>query len=335
MNKWYRSQGADSDVVLSSKIRLARNLDGVPFPCRMSDELRKSVCRKLYAAVQNSKLAGEFDFTELNSLSSIKRISLAEKGLISPQMAKQERYGAVLISKDESICVMLCEEDHIRINVMSAGLNFAQAYKKADELDNIFINSTKIAFSRRLGFLTSNPMHLGTGMKASALLHLPAITEKGMQSMLSGMISKLGFSIKPVYGDCGFYRLSNDLSLGIKEQSAVDNTNAVCEQIAKQERACREELLQYDAFEDKIFRAMGTLKMARKLSAKEFYSLISLARLGISMNIFDNNEKGTYENIGNMIYSLGTATVIADAGENLTAEDADKLRAQFIREQLG
>lgn len=335
MNNWYNSQGNNSDVVISSKIRLARNLDGVPFPCRMSDELRKSVCRRLFAAVQNSSLAGEFDFLEIDRLSDVKKISLAEKGIISPRMAGQEKSGAVLVSKDEGISVMLCEEDHIRLCSVTAGQSLNQAYKKADELDNIFINSAKIAFSKRLGFLTSNPMHLGTGMRASFLLHLPAISEKGVMPALRSMVSKLGFSIRPVFGESGFYELANDISLGITEQGAIDNINAICDQIIRQERSCREDMMNYGEFEDKLFRAMGTLKMARRLTAKEFYSLISLARLGIAMNIFGNNEKENLDNIGNMLHSLGNASVIADSDETLTEEDANRLRAQCIREQLG
>lgn len=334
MSKWYSAQGANSDVVLSSKIRLARNLKGIPFPCRMTDDLRKSVCKKLFAAVQNSNYAGEFDFLELDKLSEVKRISLAEKGLISPQMAKQSQYGALLLSKDESVAIMLCEEDHIRLNVMGAGQSVKEVYDRANRIDDVFINNTQIAFSERLGFLTSNPMHLGTGMKASVILHLPGICEKGMMGTLRNMVSKLGFSIKSVFGDGSFYELSNEISLGITEQSAMDNLNAICDQIVKQERACRDDLVTYDEFQDRIFRAMGTLKMARQLSAKEFYSLISLARLGIAMNIFDNNDNESYENIGKMMYSLGTASIIADAGESLTAEEANKLRAQYIREQL-
>ncbi|MCH5320365.1 MAG: ATP--guanido phosphotransferase [Eubacterium sp.] len=240
MNKWYSAQGNNSDVVLSSKIRLARNLDKVPFPCRMSNEIRKSICRKIFAALKNSSLGGEFDLIELNSLSDMEKIALVEKGHISPQMAKHPQYSAVLISKDESCSIMLCEEDHIRLSVMTAGEDLQTAYKKADEIDNVLIKNMKLAFDERLGFLTSNPMHLGTGMKASFALHLPAISERNMMSDLSTMVRKLGFSIRPMLSGHGdFYELSNEISLGITEQSAIDNLTAICEQIVLQERKLR------------------------------------------------------------------------------------------------
>lgn len=331
MSKWYSGQGNNSDVVLSSKIRLARNLQKVPFPCRMSNEIRKSVCKKIFAALQNSSFAGEFDLIELSSLSDMEKIALAEKGFISPEMAKQTRYSAVLLSKDESCSIMLCEEDHIRLSVMHAGEDLKAAYKKADAIDNVFIKSMKIAFSDKLGFLTSNPMHLGTGMKASVALHLPAISERNMIGTLSAMVGKLGFSIKPLFsGNGAFYELSNEISLGITEENAIDNLTAICDQIVAQERKFRNELMEYSDFEDKIFRAMGTLKMARKLTVKEFLELISLARLGVSMNSFDIS----YESIGNMMHSLGTASIISHAETEFSAEDADRMRAQYVRENI-
>lgn len=331
MSKWYSGQGNNSDVVLSSKIRLARNLDKVPFPCRMSNDVRKSVCRKIFAALQNSKFAGEFDLIELNGLSDMEKIALAEKGYISPQMAKQNQYSAVLLSKDESCSIMLCEEDHIRLCVMCAGEDLKTAYEKADAIDNVFIESMRIAFSDRLGFLTSNPMHLGTGMKASLMLHLPAISERNMIDTLSAMVGKLGFSIKPMFsGNGDFYELSNEISFGITEQNAIDNLTAICNQIITQERKFRNELMEYSDFEDKIFRAMGTLKMARKLNTKEFLDMISLARLGVSMNAFDIS----YEKIGDMIHSLGTASIISEAQTEFTVDDADRMRAQYVRENI-
>lgn len=335
MSKWYSTKGGNADVVLTSKITLARNIEGIPFPCRMTNELRKSICKKLYAAIQNSKMAGEFDLIELDKLSDLKKISLAEKGLITTQQAKQEQYSALLLSKDESVSVTICGEEHICISAISALQDLSSAYDKANEIDDIFIGSMKIAFSEKLGFLTSNPMKLGTGMKAAVLLHLPAINERGMLPSLRNMLSKLGFSIKPVYGDGSFFELANEISLGITEKSAIENLNAITNQIAEQERAYRTELMKYDEFQDKIFRAMGTLKMARQLSSKEFYSLISLARLGIAMNVFDNNENEGYENIGEMIYSLGTATIMAGIDEQFSTEDANRYRAQYVREKLG
>lgn len=330
MNKWYNSQGNNSDVVLSSKIRLARNLADAPFPCKMSGEIRKSVCKKIFAAVKNSSYAGDFDMLDMTTADNLEKISLAEQGIISPEFAAQKMYSAVLISKDMGESVMLCEEDHIRLSVMTAGQSLEQAYEKADKIDDVLIKNLKIAFSEKLGFLTSNPMNLGTGLKASLVLHLPAITQKGMMPSLSAMVAKLGFSVRALFGSSDFYELSNRISLGITEKNSIENLNAICNQIVKQERAFREELAQLDDFQDKIYRGMGTLKMARKLSTKEFYNLISLVRLGISIGCFEES----YESIGNMMYTLGTATIMSGAEGPMTVDEADKLRAQYVRENL-
>ena len=228
MSKWYTAQGNNSDVVVSSKIRLARNLADAPFPSRMSNEVRKMVCKKIFASIKNSPLAGEFDLTELQSMNDLKKVSMAEQGIISPEFSKQNGFGSVIVSKDESVSIMLCEEDHIRLSAVSSGQSLEEAYKKADELDDILINNLKIAFSEKLGFLTSNPMNLGTGLKASFILHLPAISAKGMILSLTNMVSKLGFDVKPVYSDnSDFYELSNRITLGITEKSAIDNLNDI------------------------------------------------------------------------------------------------------------
>jgi protein arginine kinase len=331
MNKWYSSQGSNSDVVLASKVRLIRNLADAPFPHKLTAEGRKSVCKKIFASVKNSDFAGEYEMTALPSLSVEEKLSLAERGVISSRLADSDRYSAVITSHDESVSIMLCEEDHIRLTSVSVGQSLEQAYKKADELDDVFIGSLNIAFSDKLGFLTANPMNLGTGLKASLVLHLPAIYEKGMTGSLRNMLGKLGFDLTPLYTKgSALYELSNRITLGITEKSALDNLNAICDQIVRQERGFRQELMAYDGFEDKIFRAMGTLKMARRLSTGEFYELISLVRMGVAMGSFDIS----YELIGEMLHSLGTATIMSQSDEGMTEEEADRYRAQYVREKF-
>lgn len=331
MNKWYSGEGNNSDVVMSSRIRLARNLEDAPFPSRMNGDIRKNTVKKIFASVKNSPYAGEFDLIDLHGASQAKAYAYAEKQLISPEFAKMKEQAAFLLSKDESISMMLCEEDHIRLSVMEAGQNLEAAYARADKLDNILIDNLKIAFDEKLGFLTAVPTNLGTGMKASFDLHLPAIAEQGMINQLSVMVGKLGLSLRPLYGANGaFYRLSNQVTLGITEQAAIDNMNAICNQIVKQERAMREVLANREDFEDKIYRAMGTLLMARKLSESEFFALISLVRLGISLGYC---EKG-YKDIGDLMQAVQTATITAASDADITPETAAKIRAGLVRDKL-
>ena len=331
-SKWYQLDGNNSDVVLFSKIRLARNLADAPFPERMSGDLRKSVSKKLYAAIKSSALANEFDMIGLSQIKPEKAASFCERQLISKEHLKNRESASFMLSKNEDVSIMLCEEDHIRINTFEGGQNLEAAYKKADEIDDIFISSLKLAFSDKLGFLTASPINLGTGLKASFALHLPALRHNNSIYKLSSMVGKLGLSLREMYkGGAGdIYILSNQVSLGISEKSALDNVNAICDQIVKQERAAREAIKENIEFEDRIYRTLGILKTARKLDGDEFLNNLSLLRLGVSLGYFDID----YKTIGEMLFDLQNASLINSAEAELSQQMCDKLRAQIIREKL-
>ncbi len=228
---------------------------------------------------------------------------------------------------------MLNSEDHIRIKSFAPGQDLMQAYNKANDLDDIFIGGLKIAFSDKYGFLTSSPADLGTAMRASVVLHLPALAENNLINKLSQTVSKLGLSLHAMYEDGAgdIYVLTNRVTLGITEKSAIYNTNAVCEQIVNQERKARETLCESVDFQDKIYRALGVLKLARRLSAKEFLSGISLVRLGVAMEYFDYS----YSLLEDMIYNLFDATLVDSSKSDLSKEMCESLRAQIVREKLG
>lgn len=218
-----------ANAVLASKIRLVRNLDKTPFAHRLTDDARKSICKKIYASVQNSKLAGEFDLIELPAISEYEKLALIQAGIISAEDARQTGYSAVLVSKDKSTSILLCSREHIKISVTGEGQSLNELYKKADMIDNIFIDSLKIAFDKRLGFLTASPMYLGTGMNASLVLSLPKLKKNGSMPTLSRTLAKLGFTIKPLFDNDGdIFELTNNISLGISEEAALENLNGVC-----------------------------------------------------------------------------------------------------------
>lgn len=332
MSKWYQGDGNNSDVVLYSKIRLARNLADMPFPNRMSKEIKRSATKKIYATLKNSEVAKEFDIIDLSAQSKVKAVSYAEKQLISAEFAKQRETSAFMLSKDEDVSIMICEEDHIKINSFAPGQDLDAAYEKADKIDDIFIDSLKIAFSKKLGFLTASPINLGTGLKASFALHLPALAQSNAIYKLSAMVGKLGLSLRPLYhdGNGDIYILSNQISLGITEKGAIDNANAICDQIVKQERDARERLKQNFEFEDKIYRTLGILKSARRLDTAEFLNSVSLVRLGISLGYFDIE----YKTIGEMLYGLQNASLIDSASTPMTEQMCEKLRAEIVREKI-
>lgn len=332
MSKWYHTNGKNSDVVLYSKIRLARNIADTVFPNRMSKELKKSVTKKLYATVKSSDFANEFDLINMSEISEAKALSYAEKRLISFDFAKNKDNSSFLLSNNENVSIMLCEEDHIRINSFVAGQDLESAYNMANAIDDMFIHSLNIAFDERLGFLTSSPINLGTGLKATLVLHLPALSQRDAIYKLSSMVGKLGLSLREMFKDGAgdIYILSNQVSLGISEKSAIDNINAICDQIVKQERAARESLKESFDFEDKVYRTLGVLKMARVLNANEFLNSISLVRLGISLGYFDIE----YDTIGEMLFTMQDASLLDSSNADLSINTIAKLRAQIVREKL-
>lgn len=332
MDKWYHHNGNNSDVVLYSKIRLARNIADTTFPSRMSKELKRSVSKRIWATIKSSKFANEFDLVNLSDVSDACALSYAEKNLISPSFAQNKENSSFMLSKDENASIMLCEEDHIRINSFVAGQDLNKAYKTANEIDDVFIDSLNIAFDDRLGFLTSSPINLGTGLKATLVLHLPALAKRDAIYKLSSMVGKLGLTLREMYKDGAgdIYLLSNQVSLGISEQSAIDNINAICDQIVKQERSARETLKDSFEFEDKAYRTLGILKMARILDTTEFLNCLSMVRLGVSLGYFDID----YSDIGDMLYALQDATLLYSSNAELSKGTLAKLRAKLVREHL-
>ena len=330
MKKRYESSATNSDVVMYSKATLMRDLAHVPYPIKMSEDIKRTVVKKVFACIKNSPLAQEFDLINTSDISKAKALSYSEKDLISESFAKQN--SSFLLSKNEDVCISINEEDHIKINSFASGQNIEEAYNKANDIDDIFINGLQIAFSDKYGFLTSSPFNLGTGLNVSVVLHLPALASKGIMSKLSTTVSKLGFVLKEMYdGGAGdFYILTNTVTLGITEKNAIDNLNAVCNQIVAQERTAREALKENPSVEDKIYRTLGILKLARKLSVEEFLNSISLVRLGISLEYFEYS----YELIGDMLYNLFDATLVDSSKSDLTQAMCETLRAQIVREKL-
>lgn len=338
MKKWYTSSGENSDVVTSTRIRLARNIGEYPFPVRLDTSSKKAVCEKIRDAFfgGNAFMDKEFAYIEMASLSETEAVALAEKHLISPEFAAEREGRALILSKDESVSVMLCEEDHIRIQVMSAGLDMEKTFETADRIDTLLDSALGFAFDEKLGYLTQCPTNLGTGMRASVMLHLPALTACSQIGKLAATVSKLGLTIRGAYGEGSeargdFYQLSNQVTLGISEKAAMDNLKSIAMQIVERERNLRKDMICSAEIQDKIFRAYGILKNARLLSGDEFMELISLVRLGANEKLIGITE----ENIGEVIAASQPAALILSKGENAEIKQRDISRAELVRTRLG
>lgn len=330
MDKWYIESGDQGDVVLSTRIRLARNIDEYPFPCKLNAQGKKEVCEKVRDILLSQK-SWDFSFAQMKDFTKAQKISLAERNLISPGFAGDSE-GAIVLTDDEAIGIMLCEEDHIRLQVMMSGLALKEAYSVADKVDNILSSGLDYAFDSRLGYLTQCPTNLGTAMRASVMLHLPALTACGQMGRLASTVSKLGLVIRGAHGEGTspkgeIYQLSNQITLGISEEEALDNLQSITLQLVAQERSAAKTLMENPQQEDKIWRALGILKNARMISCDEFMELSSLVRLGARENKIDLDIKKLNE----LTYSVQPATMNAREGKDLTAQQRDILRADMVR----
>ncbi len=334
MNKWYFEKGDQGDIVVSTRIRLARNLYDFPFPAKL-DINGKNKVNELIKGILFENDRKDFSYIEMKDLSRIQAVSLAESHLISPEFASKKDGSALVLSSDESVSIMLCEEDHIRLQVMKSGLALEEAYDIADKLDRMIDGKVKYAFDERIGYLTQCPTNLGTAMRASVMLHLPALTRCGQMTKLANTVSKLGLTIRGANGEGSqpigdMYQISNQITLGITEETAIANLKSIVLQLVSQERAAAAELVKKPAEEDKIFRAFGILKNARLLNTNEFMELISIVRLGAAKGLINI----PIEKINELTVSMQPATISAANSEANTPALRDALRAKAVREAL-
>lgn len=336
IEKWYACSGEQSSMVVSSRIRLARNLVDLPFAGHMKPEDRKALNQRVLAALQGLNL-GENKLHTLNlqELSQVQRQSLVERHSISPEFAQNPNGRMLLLSEDESIAIMVNEEDHLRIQVLLSGLQLSKAYALCSKIDDVLDESLSYAFDETLGYLTSCPTNLGTGMRASVMMHLPALEQSGLISQLSNTINKLGLTIRGTYGEGSsvigsLYQISNQITLGITEQDSIQNLQGVVQQIIESEEKARKALLQQPGVEDQLFRSFGILKYARSLSGKEFYSHFSNIRLAAAAGLLPV----PFETLNELMERVGAATVCLAHPEVLPPEARDRERARITREAL-
>lgn len=332
--KWYDINGEQSDIVISTRVRLARNLREYPFPSRLDTAGREEVAARVRAAFADGGRT-DLGFIDMRSLSRLLAISFAERHIISPEFTTRTPGSALMLTEDESVSVMICEEDHIRLQVIKPGLDLEAAYREADELDDILNSKLNFAFDKNLGYLTQCPTNLGTAMRASVMLHLPALTAKGRINGLASTVSKLGLVIRGAYGEGSkpmgdVYQLSNQITLGISEDAAIGNLKSIALQLVEQERKAASELAADPDEQDRIFRALGLLKYARKLSSKEFMELISIIRLGASTGVLEIPA----EKLNALVVNLQPATISAANPETPDAAGRDALRAEAVRAAL-
>ncbi|MBQ6818236.1 MAG: ATP--guanido phosphotransferase [Clostridia bacterium] len=332
-NKWYTLSGEQDDIVVSSRIRLARNLAHLPFSSRMTVEQRREVEATVRDVLADS--GADLGFFAADATSSDARRAMAERHIISREYAESGRNRAMMLSEDESVCLLLCDTDHIRLQVMTAGLELTRAYETANRLDDIIGSAVAYAFDEKWGYLTECPTDLGTGMKASVLLHLPALEATGGIETLAKAVGKIGLTLRGTFGEGSnvsgsLYQLSNRITMGMDEPSALENLRSITLQVIAQEVDARKNLSALK-IEDAAYRALGLLKHARILSVREFTDALSHLRLGVSMGLVKEVSVAT---INTLNAQMHPATLLLTHPEADSTEKRDVIRATKVRAEL-
>lgn len=336
-SRWMAGDGPHSSVAISSRVRLARNLAEFPFPSRASlsqlEEIEQRIRRWWNGG--GLKPLGKTKYIAIKEIAENERLALADKHLISPELARRGR-GSVLLNKDESVSIMINEEDHLRIQSLLPGAQPKEAWNLASQVDDLFDTGFGYAWSPHTGYLTCCPTNVGTGMRASVMLHLPGLAVAGQLATVLGTISKLGIMVRGVFGEGSealgnIYQISNQITLGQREEDIIEALNRVTDQVIRQELDVRKRLAETENYtlRDKVWRAYGILANARVITAAETMEYASLLRLGVDLNFIEGFKPQILQEL--LVFAQpGYLQMIFDVA--LTPRERDVKRAELVRE---
>jgi protein arginine kinase len=338
ISSWMSEDGPDSDIVLSSRVRLARNLQEYKFPTLATNEEAAEIIQTLEEMVQSKRFSQPFEILKMNELQSLQKRVLVEKHLISPHLAEDSPHGAVLLSENEEVSIMINEEDHLRIQCLFPGLQLVEALQLANQMDDFLEQYVMFAFDEKHGYLTSCPTNVGTGLRASVMMHLPGLILTQQMSRIIPAINQLGLVVRGIYGEGSealgnIFQISNQITLGKSEDDIVADLISVVSQLISQERNAREALAKTSniQLEDRVFRSFGILSNCRIIESKEAARCLSDVRLGIDMGFIN----GISKNILNELMILTQPGFLQQfAGGALRPNERDIRRATLIRERL-
>lgn len=341
LTPWMNNGGEEGDIVLSSRIRLARNLCELPFPNRADLTQLAQVEGKMQGLVEDlqANTGSDYLFVELDRLTPLERNVLVEKHIISPNHAALADNRALVVSADATVSVMVNEEDHLRIQAMLAGLNLEEALGLAHTIDDTLEAKLDIAFNEQMGYLTTCPTNLGTGLRASVMMHLPGLIFTRQITRIVNAATQLGLAVRGLYGEGtetagNIFQISNQITLGFSEQEIIDNLTDAVRQILNHERAARQALYKHspDALIDKVWRAYGLLRYARSMSDQEALALLSEVRLGIDLHIIDGIRPELFNEL--VVTSRPNYLQRRIGSSELSQSGLNRFRAQLIRETL-
>ncbi|NLI92345.1 MAG: protein arginine kinase [Peptococcaceae bacterium] len=331
-------QEGELPIVLSTRVRLARNLDGLSYPHAMTEEEAAQVEDLILSPIENFSLEGEkLFYLPLNQLSRIEKRVLIEKHLISPAFAEFNLAKGVAISESHKVSIMVNEEDHLRIQVLLPGSHLREAFRLADVIDDHLESKLDLAYKDKFGYLTSCPTNVGTGLRVSVMVHLPALVLTNQVQQVLGALAPLGLAVRGLYGEGSrafgnIFQISNQVTFGKAEEDTLTHLEAVTQQLVEHELQARE-ILKKEApliTEDKVWRARGTLENARLLTSEETFGLLSEDQLGIDMGILPKIEAGFVSLLVNSLHGcLQYKTERPLDGHFVNFERANFLRAVY------
>lgn len=346
MNSWYNETTKLGDVVISSRIRLARNLADYPFSQCLKEEEAGRLVEKLKTMTEKiqEKEKDPFSFYQVDQLEEIERASMVEWHILSPLLCGKKQNTGLILAKDENISILLNEEDHIRIQSVTSGDHILDAYQTADRIDQILEEELEYAFHTQYGYLTACPTNVGTGLRASYMLFLPAITICGKLERLAQEVAKYGVTIRGMYGEGSksfgyLYQISNQKTLGSSEVEIIENLNQLVVQILQQERMRRFMMLNENPLdlEDKVYRSYAILKYAKKLTLQDAMMLLAQLKFGIDTSVIQLEGLDKPEELPNLhrlMMEIQPATIQKLLGHTAGPEECNRFRAEYMNGRL-
>ncbi len=338
--EWLSGSGPLAEVVISSRIRLARNLAGRPFLPKSTETQRREIQRVLWQTIGQTELGNELLYVDIEQADEIDRQVLVERHLISRQHASGEGSRGVVITPSETTALMVNEEDHLRIQVLRSGFQLDETWAEISRIDDVLEKRLDYAFDPRYGYLTACPTNVGTGIRVSVMLHLPALRLTGEIERVFRAAKDMRLAVRGLYGEGteatgDFYQISNQTTLGKTEEEIIDDfKHVVIPKVVEYERRARESLLkdQVRALDDKVWRAYAVLTNARAMSSEETLSLLSHLRMGISLGRLDQVDLPT---INELFLRTQPAHLQKIRGARMDGEERSAVRADYIRQRLG
>lgn len=338
MKNWINDNLNDKSIVISSRIRLARNVEKLPFPNKISEDDGKGLVNSIIDNFQRDDEFSNYKSIKLWDGNHEVLHSYLEKHFISSKLIKNGSKAGIIINDNETVSIMLNEEDHIRLQCITSGLDLKEAYDMANKLDYFIESKVDYAFNESLGYLTCCPTNLGTAMRASVMVHLPAITLNNEITRILKGLTQVGMTIRGLYGEGSeaygnMYQISNQVSLGISEMEILSNLEAVVCEIMLQEKNARMKLLTNSEFEikDKIFRALGILQNSYIIDLKESLNLMSYVRFGVESSIIETVDTGV---LNKLLIDVQPANLQLNLNRKISTKERDIERARILRESL-